>query len=314
MLLTSLMYALFGSVFTAAKLGLEQAEPFFMLAVRMSIAGAAMLVFQLLRSPKLLKLEKRHLMGVLSLTLFNVYLTNGLEFWGMQYLTSSKTSLLYSLTPFIAALLSFLFFGEVLSRRKWLGLLVGFAGFLPILYQQGAEELGLSSLGFISSAELAMIGAATCQVLGMMSMQRLMNMGSISVITANAYSMFGGGIIALVHSLATENWQPIPLHGRLDWFLEAVLWMVVISSFICYNIWGYLLRHYTVTFIAFSGFMTPFFAALASWLVIDEHASLSFWISAMIVFSGLAVFYSEELKEEGIELDTGTGEPLLTPS
>jgi drug/metabolite transporter (DMT)-like permease len=107
--------------------------------------------------------------------------------------------------------------------------------------------------------------------------------------------MLIGGSMALFHSSLTENWNPVPVK---EWFpfLECAGLLIIISSLICYNLYGYLLRKYTATFMSFAGSTTPLFTALFGWLFLNESVTWSFFASAAIVFSGLLIFNQEELK------------------
>ena len=214
-------------------------------------------------------------------------------------LSSSKTSFIYSLSPFFTAILSFFILKEKLSRKKLLGLAIGFIGFIPILWQGSQLEEGLLSFGFISIAEAAVIIASLATVYGWILMRQLI-IEDVNPITANGFSMLIGGLFSLMHSLAIESWNPVPVTGSVNTFLESVAWMIIISNFICYNLYGYLLKHYTTTFMSFSGFTTPFFVALFSWFAVGEILDAYFYVSAILVFMGLCLFYVEELKKEGL--------------
>ena len=299
MWLIFLLYALFGSVFTAAKLGLDHAEPFFLVGFRMAIAGALMLLWLFFRDRSAIQIKSKHIGKIILLALFNIYITNGFEFWGMKYLTSSKTSFIYSLSPFFAAILSWIFLKEKLSMKKLLGLIIGFAGFIPVFWAQTSGEESLSSIGFLSLAEMSVMFAALATVYGWITMRQLVS-DSVSPMAANGYSMILGGFFSLIHSSLTESWNPVPVSGSWSVLMEATIWMIIISSFICYNLYGHLLKKYTVTFMAFSGFSTPFFTAIFSWIKLGEKVDTSFYLSACIVFFGLFLFYQEELKRDGI--------------
>ena len=114
--LVFLLYALFASVFTAAKLALSHADPFFLVGSRMMLAGLILFVYQFIFHKKKLKLPKKTYKSIFFLALFNIYITNAGEFWGMKFLTSAKTSFIYSLSPFLAALSSYYFLGEKMGK------------------------------------------------------------------------------------------------------------------------------------------------------------------------------------------------------
>jgi drug/metabolite transporter (DMT)-like permease len=291
-----LLYALFASVFTVAKEALLAASPFFLLGSRMLLAGVLMLIFQYFRKGALLKLTKEQLIQVLLLGFFNIYLTNALELWGLQYLTSFKTCFLYSLSPFLTALISYLTFQETLNWKKWIGLLVGFSGFIPILLSQGNQEGISGKFGAFSGAELAVLSAVLSSVFGWIILKKLVFHMKCPYLVANGYSMLLGGLIGLVHSMLFENWNPIPVSNTLRW-LECSLFLIIVSNCICYNLYGWLLKKFSSTFMSFAGLSTPLFTALFGWFFFDERPQWDFFASLMIVFFGLLMFYLEELKE-----------------
>ena len=139
MFLILLLYALFASVFIIAKSGLMVTEPFFFVGTRMLLAGIILLGYQIARREKF-TFNRATWVRLFLLALFNIYLTNVFEFWGLRYLTSSKTCFIYSLSPFLSALFSYFLFSEKLTANKWMGLTIGFMGFLPILLNQTSTE------------------------------------------------------------------------------------------------------------------------------------------------------------------------------
>jgi len=291
-----LLYALFASVFTVAKEALQVSSPLFLLGSRMLLAGVLMLAFQYFRKKSSLTLRKDQLIQVLLLGFFNIYLTNALELWGLQYLTSFKTCFLYSLSPFLTALLSYFSFKEILNRKKWLGLLIGFSGFIPILLAHNVQENISGQWGAFSLAELAVLGAVLSSVFGWIILKKLVFHMECPFLVANGYSMLFGGFIGLIHSMFSENWNPIPVTNTLRW-LECSLFLIIISNCICYNLYGWLLKKFSSTFMAFAGLSTPLFTALFGWIFFNEQPHWDFFLSLMIVFFGLLMFYLEELKE-----------------
>lgn len=296
MSLVFLLYALFASVFTVAKEALQVSSPIFLMGSRMFLAGILMLAFQYFRERDSLKLQKTQISQVILLGVFNIYLTNALELWGLQYLTSFKTCFLYSLSPFLTALFSYFAFRETLNRKKWLGLLVGFSGFIPILLDHNTQETISGQLGLFSLAELAVLGAVLSSVFGWVVLKKLVFHMKCPSLVANGYSMFFGGLLGLFHSLLFEPWNPLPVTDVFRW-LECSLFLILISNCLCYNLYGYLLKKFSSTFMSFAGLSTPLFTALFGWLFCHEQPHGTFFVSLMIVFFGLLMFYLEELKE-----------------
>ncbi|MEC7840189.1 MAG: DMT family transporter [Chlamydiota bacterium] len=295
MALVFVLFALFASVFTVGKTALEFTQPFFLVGSRMLLAGSILLTYEYFKNPGNLKIQKKHFKLILLLATFNIYLTNTFEFWGLQYLSSFKACFIYSLSPFAAAIISYFVFSEKLSRKKWLGLSVGCVGFLPILIAQDSSETGLNHVFFFSLAEIAVLAACISSVYGWIILRQVVRDGGYSALTANGYSMLIGGSFALFHSAITESWDPIPT-SNFTIFVETGLALIIISNFLAYNLYGYLLKRYSATFISFAGFTTPMFTALFGWMFLGEVVTWQFYVSSVIVFSGLYLFNQEELK------------------
>jgi len=303
--LVFLLYALFAAVFVICKMGLLYSQPLFLVGSRMATAGILMIGYQLIKNPKAFSINRKSLMLVFLLAFFNIYLTNACEAWGLKHLSSAKTCLIYSLSPFASALLSFFLFSEVLSKKKWLGLIIGFVGFIPIALESAPIE-GLSDVLFtFSFPELAVAVAAFSSVYGWIILKQLITEHSMTPMVANGLSMFIGGGLALSHSLLVESWDPLPVSEFLPFAICTAL-LLTVSNFTCYNLYGHLLKKYTATFMSFAGFITPLFTALFAWISFGEVTTAYFYLSISIVFAGLVLFKQDEIRAgERILIQTG---------
>ncbi len=292
------MYAAWSSVFSLGKMALEFSPPLFLTGFRMTLAGVLILGYLAFRKRNSFKFTGKQWASLLFLSFFSIYLTNILEFWGLQYLSAAKTCFLYSLSPFFAALFSYLHFNEKMNKRKWIGLGIGFIGFLPVLFTQtGSQEL-FSISSFLSWPVLAIMGAALTSVYGWVLLRLIVKDESFSPLMANGSSMFIGGIFALITSYFVDSWAPLPVAaGNYLPFLQQTLLMTLISNIICYNLYGMLLRKYTATFLSFVGLLSPIFASLNGWIFLGEVPSITIFISTSIVCLGLWIVYQTELKQ-----------------
>lgn len=296
-LIVTAMYAMWSSIFSIGKMTLEHSPPLFLTASRMLLAGVILLGFMAWRNRASFKLTLKQILSISVLALFSIYLTNALEFWSLQHLTAAKTCFIYSLSPFFAALFSYLHFGERMSGRKWIGMLIGFVGFVPVLaMQKGSDEL-VTNLAFLSWPELAMMGAALCSVYGWVLLRLIVKDTTVSPTMANGTSMLIGGLFALTHSYFSETWAPLPVaSSSLVPFIQGTLVMTLISNIICYNLYGMMLKRFTATFLSFMGLLSPIFASLNSWFFLGEQPSATIFLSTGIVSIGLWLIYSAELK------------------
>jgi len=288
------IFALFATVFPIGKLALLYAQPIFLTSIRMICAGILLIVYHWWSSYDRVKVTRQLIYNILLLSFLNIYLTNVCEFWGLQYLNASKACFIYNLSPFASAFFSYIWLGEIMTSKKWLGLLVGFLGFFPILLSSSAPEEAIGGVGFLSWAELSLIVAAISTVIGWIIMRQVVRNG-MSVLYANGWSMLIGGVGALATSYAVESWSPWPFIN-FNVFLGYMVILMIISNIFAYNIYGHLLKSYTATFLTFAGFTGPLWAAFYGWLFLNEPISSGFMLSCIAVFIGLYLFYSEEIR------------------
>ncbi len=290
-----LTFFIWSTSFTLGKTALEASTPLFITGSRMLLAGIIILAFLALVKKQDVKIRPHQIFPLILLSITGVYLTNAFEFWGLQYLTAAKACFIYSLSPFLSALFSYIEFKEKITFRKLIGLLIGFVGFFPfLLYQPGGEDL-LGGVSFLSWAEIALIAATVTSVYGWVLLRKLGKDEGMSPLMANGSSMCLGGVFALIHSFFVDQWTPLPV-SNYSGFLTGVFLMIAVSNLICYNLYGWLLKKFTATFLSFAGLMTPLFAAFFGWLVLGETVSWTFFISVGIISFGLWLVYAEELR------------------
>jgi drug/metabolite transporter (DMT)-like permease len=292
------LYATWTSSFAIGKMTLLYTSPIFITSIRMLLAGFILIAFLYIRKRKNLKITLSQLFPILILAVLSIYLTNILEFWGLQHLSAGKTCFIYSLSPFFSAIFSYLHFKEKMNLKKSIGMIIGFIGFIPVLLVQSGSENLFGGISFISWPELAVMGAALFSVYGWVLLRILVKKNSLSPITANGYSMLIGGAIALIHSLLVDKWSPTPIvAGGVFPVIQGTLVLTFLSNIVCYNLYGWLLKKYTATFLSFVGLLSPFFASLTGYIFLGESPSWIIFASTIVVGSGLLLVYQAELKQ-----------------
>ncbi|MBN1915364.1 MAG: DMT family transporter [Parachlamydiales bacterium] len=296
--LTIINYAIWSSIFAFGKIALMTSTPLFLTSIRMIFASVIILGFLLFYKRTVLKISRKELLPIFVLAFLSMYATNAFEFWGLQYLSAAKTCFIYGLSPFFAAIFSYIHFQEKMTLKKGLGMLIGFCGFLPVLLTQAGSDNLFKNLLLISWPELAIIAAAICSVYGWVLLRILVKKNELSPLTANGYSMLLGGVFALVHSMFIDKWSPVPITpGGYISFIQAIVLITFISNILCYNLYGFLLKKLTATFISFMGLLSPIFASFAGRIFLKEPLSPIILISTVIVLFGGAIVYFEEKKQ-----------------
>src|ERR1700692_2721237 len=107
-LIAVLEYAILASTFTIAKVAVAHANPLFLIAVRMVVSAPIMFLIDRFHKKAPIKVASSDLWLFLGVGLFHIFLPFCGEFWSLQYVSSAKAAITFSLTPFIAAVFSYL--------------------------------------------------------------------------------------------------------------------------------------------------------------------------------------------------------------
>ncbi|MBU4269880.1 DMT family transporter [Candidatus Dependentiae bacterium] len=296
MFLVVLLYAILASTFTMAKIALGFAKPFFLIAFRMIVAGTLMLSFVYFFKRKQFFVHKKDWGLFLKTALFHIYISFIFEFWSLQYLTSSKTTLIYSATPFIAALLSYIILSEKLSLKKFIGLVIGILGLVPILLTQTDIRESRMELFSVSLPEITLLIAVISGAYAWFLVKKLLDRG-YSLLMINGITMLFGGIGAFFTFLFVDGIKESPV-TQIGPFLFWTLLLVLVANIIVYNLYGWLLKKYSITFITSAGFLCPVFGAFYGYIFLTEKITWHYLISLIFIIIGLFVFYKDEIRKK----------------
>lgn len=304
MILILILYFCLACGFAFGKAALTYMPPLLFVGIRMLIAGILLVGYQFFFKKERLRIEPQDRSLFAGMCLFHIYGAYVLEYWAMQYVSSFKASLLYNLSPFVTALLAYLFCREIMTRRKWLGLIVGCIGMLPTLMESEPQESTGGTLSGMSLAECALIGSVICAALGWILMKKLVQANAYSPVMVNGISMVVGGGMALLTSFIFEVWPNVWVHTDQQLIfspglMTALFYMfllILLCNIISYNLYGILLCSHSATFLSFAGFLTPLFTAALSSFFFGQSPSIWFFVSVAIVGYGLYLFYGEELR------------------
>lgn len=292
MTLIFLLYTLFASSFTTGKLLSEQTTPIYLTGIRMILGGGILLIYQWFFKKKPHQITRSDGIKLLQIMLFGVYFNYILRFWALAFLPSFKTCFFFNFSPFLSSLYSYFAFNERLSKKQWLGLLVGFIGMIPMLISNN-NDIALSETFFISLPEIAVLISVAMHSYSWILVRHLVKERGLTPTFINSTTMTIGGILALITAVLFET---IPVIHNQASFYTWLLFVVLVSNVFCHNLYGHLLRTYTATYLAFCSFLTPLFAAVLGSVFLKETIGPAFYLSSIIVFVGLYLFYQDEIQ------------------
>lgn len=310
--LSCLTFCLWTLSFSLGKIALQSSSPIFLTAFRMGLAGILILLFLAFKKPQLLKVSRELYFPLFVFSILAIYLTNALEFCGLKYVSPAKACFIYSLSPFFAMILSYFHFKEKMSWQKILGLILAMGALIPVLnFRSGAEDVFRVST-LISWPELSLIGATFCSTYGWIVLRILVKNKDLSPLVINGFGMLLGGVMALGHSLVSDTWNPIPVvTENFSRFLQSVFLMTLISNLICYNLYSYLLKRLTATFLSFVGLLSPIFTSLSSFLILGEKISWHIIISTFFMLFAMWIVYYSEIMQGYIQKSQNANRKLV---
>ena len=295
-----LLCAFSASTFTIGKIALQYSTPLFLIGVRLLTSGIIFLSYYYYKYKETPNLKKYDYWTLFQVTLASFYFSFSIEFWSLQYMSSSKTALLYNLSPVIAACFSYFIFNEIMTLKKVIGLSICLLSFLPVLMVSTPEEGG--GVFFLSWPELGMIAAVISFTYGWVVIRKAIKRHFIPTVFVNGIGMFFGGIASLITSYIVEvpyqsygMWinKYVPITDLSSFIIWSAL-LIIFGNVICYILYGYLLHKFTATFVTLAELATPLFAAFYGWLFLSEAISWSFFFSMFVLGIGSYIFYQEE--------------------
>lgn len=301
MFLIFVLYALLASTFIFSVEAVSYAQPVFLIGFRMIIAGCMLLGWQYLADRRALRIPKKDWGIFFKVSIFHIYLAFLLDFWSLQYLSALKANVIYATSPFVTALLAYFILKERLKPIQIVGMLVGTMSIVPVCLIPNAKACaGIGGPFSISLPELGLLGAVLCASYAWFIVKELMNRG-YGMVVINGVAMLVGGILCMItwltKSSITGFVSPV---SNWPWFLVWIFALIISANILFYNLYGWLLKYYSLTFIALAGFLSPSFGVVYEWLFMGGQITWHYAVSIGLVTLGLYVFYSGELKKQKI--------------
>jgi len=253
-----------------SKIGVNELPPLFMLAVRFFIVAAAAFFYPVSGA------QMRQLLR-LSLTLAVLHFP--CMFIGLRYVDASAAAVLQQLQLPFAVILAGFVFGERLSARAISGIALAFVGVVVIAGTPNIFAAGWTGL-------VLMIAAAFFWAIASLQMKSL---GRISPFAANAWLAVFAAPVLLIESWIFEQSPLSSLSGLTLTGAGAILYLVVMTTFVGYGIWFKLVQAHPVSVVMPFTLTNPMFGILSSAVMLGEQITPQFMLGAALTLCGLAL-------------------------
>jgi drug/metabolite transporter (DMT)-like permease len=246
------------------RFGVEVLPPFVLGSARYLIAAPLLLglsaMLRLKIWPSRQEIGRLAIIGVLMLGCGNTTVI-----WAEQYIPSGLAALLVASIPLYAALIEVVMpRGEGLPLRGWIGVFLGFAGMVFLLWPGLRSGLHGDSWQIIVS--LVTLGGALCWTAASVISRR--STIRISGVAAAGWQMVFGGLFNVGLMVVSGGY-----HGA-RWGMQAwgsIAYLVIFGSLITYTAYIYLLDNVAVSKVATYAFVNPVIAVILGAIFLHER-------------------------------------------
>ena len=250
---------LWSSAFISSKFIVLAATPFAALGFRFALVAAGFGLVCLWQKERLAAPISAISAAALSGVLFHGLYLGGVFYAVMAGFPTGLAALVVSLQPIITGALAGPLLGEAVTRRQWLGLVLGFSGAALVLGLDLGSSLPLR--GFFA-AVIALLG-----VTGATLWQKKQS-ANLALPVSNFWQ---AAAACLFHLLIMLLLEPAPFIHFTAPFILAMGWQIIAVSFGAFTILLYLIRKGTASQTAALFFLVPPCSALMAWLVLQEQ-------------------------------------------
>jgi drug/metabolite transporter (DMT)-like permease len=266
-----------GSGYLASKIGLQYVAPFTFLTLRFAFGIACMLPIVLIARPPwpASRTEFGHV--IVAGLLMHAMNLGGSHYTQYLGVSAGITAVLLSVQPLLTALIAVRWMGERLRGRQWLGVALGFAGVVLVVWHKiDVREMTVVSLLAVVTSLLAVTAGTLYQRV----------FCPLVDLRASALVQF----IASAAVLAPLAWA---VEGfRVDWawpMLGAIVFLVIGASILAVNALHTLMRHGEATRVTSLVYLTPIFAVVLELAIFKVVPTLLSLVGIAVTCAGVAL-------------------------
>lgn len=274
---------MWGSNFVAMKYLLRSIDPVELLLLRLMLGSLIFGVVLLASSRSLPRFSRREWGQLAIIGTLGISINVSAVAFGTRLIPAGLASLIVTSNPVFTALLSRAVLGESLTRRKVLGILIAFGGFLIVLLWGGPDATFSldNSLGVL----ITLAGPSAW------ALYTILSKPYVSRCPPTQFA----GIVTIIGALPA---MPLLLYDHRifgdvtrfslnDWL--ATLVSTGLALVLSYTLWYRGLRVLQPTQVAIYIYMVPVFGVVGAWLLLGEPVTIFLLLGGMTILLGVVL-------------------------
>ena len=232
------------------------------LTLTRSLISAVLMGLILLAGGRRIRIAREDRRLVLFLSFLAIPVNQFFFLYGMRFTIPSNAALLYATTPILVVLFSWMFLKERLTRWKAVGVALGFAGVVILIFERGLDASMDYVLGNLLIARYGAIQASSITLI----------LGTVMFVPVGLFPMlsfpFG--------SLSAEVWGEI-------------LYLSIITSVFSYFLWYFALSRIEAGKAALFANLQPLLTTVLAVVLLGQNITPAFVAGGTIALSGVIV-------------------------
>lgn len=279
-----------GTTYLGISVAVDTIPPWFVTAIRQTIASLILLVV-LLRKNELKWIGWKALRRQMLLSVLMIVIANGMTTVAEQSIPSGLTSLLNALSPIVVFIGSVCIGLQKPTIKGFVGVLIGFLG-VAFIFRDGLNDLldPHYKTGILYLA-VAILGWASGTIYTKKYTHHSSNI-FLDLFYQFVFSAIAQFILAFLFSdrIAINAWSAKSL--------LAVVYLGVFGSVIGYFCYNYALKRVTATDVSILSYFNTIIAIFLGWLILNEAITIDLLIATVLIISGVFITnYKRKPKE-----------------
>jgi drug/metabolite transporter (DMT)-like permease len=275
----AIIYLVWGSTFLAIRVGVREAPPFLLAAMRFLVAGVVLYAWMRAKGTPSPTFREWRAASLVAFLIF--VLDYGLVFWAETRVPSGITAVMLATIPAFMAIFEILILRtQRMTPRLAIALLVGLGGVGVLV----SHTISFGEAPIDTAGACALVVAAVSWSVAA-ALSRRLPLPAAKVMSSGSQMLAGGVLLAVAAALLGEfRGFHVQAVSRTAWF--ALLYLIVAGSIVAFTAYVWLLHHESPTKVGTYAYVNPVVAVLLGYFLGGET------LGARTLFGTLMVLIS----------------------